>query len=157
MAQEVLVWKQVEKTIYEPVWESLENHPGKHLIFGKNPFNPVSWETIDLPFDLVKNRWRWKNVSSIHCVSMLYQWDYVDSIRVLRKCWNVLRDGGILWLGEAFRDVHLPMGLYSHYTPASLTRIAEREGFSVQREVDTMLVAGRPSDRMFALKCVKHA
>ena len=150
------VWKHVAKMVYSPDWERLENHPGKHLIFGNNPNNSADWETIDLPFDLIKRRWRWKDVGCIHCISMLYQWDYVDAALVLRKCFSVLRDGGILWLAEAYRDVHVTMGLYSHYTPASLTRMAEREGFTVQQETDTMMVSGRPPDRAFALKCVKH-
>jgi len=151
------IWKQVSKPVYSPEWELLENPPGKHLIFGANPNNSADWETIDLPFDLIKRRWRWKNVACIHCVSMLYQWDYVDAALVLGKCWSVLRDGGVLWLAESLRDVHVPMGLYSCYTPASLTRMAEREGFTVERETDTMMVTGRPPDRAFALKCVKHA
>lgn len=157
MAHYETVWKHVNKFVYSPEWEKLENPPGKHLIFGNNPNNSDDWETVDLPFNLIEFRWRWKDVGCIHCVSMLYQWDYVDAIRVLRKCWSALRNGGVLWLAESNRDVHVPMGLYSHYTPASLARIAEREGFVVQHEMDTMMVSGRPPDRAFALKCVKYA
>jgi hypothetical protein len=141
--------------VYEPRWDSLRNGEGHHLILGASPANACDWQTIDLPFDLIAMAWPWHDVDAIHCVSMLYQWDYVDALSVLAKCFAALRSGGVLWAGESMRDCDPSLKRLSCYTPNALGRILERTGFTVSEVSDSRSVTGRPPERGFALKGVK--
>lgn len=119
--------------------------------------NHDSWETVDLPFDLINDKWPWSNVSAIHCVCMLYQWDFADAINVIGKCFDALMDGGVLWCGESVRDADPKSGRLSCYTPNSLGRILERAGFTVGICKDQKAVTGRDDSwpTTFALRAQK--
>jgi len=154
-----------------PKWNKIESSSayGLHLSFGEMAVNegivkaPDKWLVIDndpvnintVSFDLLKDDWEWDCVSVIHCVCMLYQWDYVDVDKILRKCCSVLADDGVLWLAESNRDVNVMKGHFSSYTINSLRRMAMITGFNNILEADPVVVCGRPADRTFALECRK--
>ncbi len=145
--------------IVSPRWDMLAEDFDSCLCFGTNPYN--EWKTIDIKdgpeYDLLSPEWPWSDLSVIHCVSMLYQWDYEDVIGVLKRCHESLRSGGVLWLGERRPGSEMWDGskYASVHTPNSLMRMAEKYGFSVDHVETPIFVTGRPSMRCFALKCTK--
>jgi len=157
---------QIERSLQIPKWEKLSNGEGLHLIFGSNPHNSRDWTTVDIlggpnvyKFDLLRDDWPWTEVAAIHCIGMLSQFDYVDSIKFVEKCHRVLRVGGIVWLSEPNRDIYPGCGRNSIYSQNSLGRIAELAGFNVGGVRDITGVTGRIHNDsipdVFVLRLVK--
>ncbi len=143
-------------------WPILRNGDGPHLFFGEYFEVPNSWEVVDfngengcIDMDLIEEDWPWHDVAAIHCVSMLYQWTPEQAREVISNCYSSLKPAGILWLGEGLRLANLSTGRLSGHTVNSLTMDAEQAGFNVKNCHNILGITGRPSSRMFALRCVK--
>ena len=156
----------INRELLLPKWSKLKNGNGTHLIFGINPHNSKDWITVDIldvpgvyRFDLLRDDWPWSDVDAIYSIGMLSQFDYIDSIKFVDKCYRILRTGGIAWLGEPNRDIYPDCGRYSIYSQNSLGRIAELAGFSVSAVNDISGVTGRKHNDsipdIFALRLVK--
>ncbi len=130
------------------------------------PYVQKDWTVVDIigkpgvyEFDLLRDDWPWADVAAIHCVGMLSQFDYVDSIKIVNKCYSILRVGGIVWMSEPNRDIYPGCGRHSIYSQNSLGRIAELAGFHVSAVRDIAGVTGREHSEsipdVFVLRLVK--
>jgi hypothetical protein len=101
-------------------FDILGNGAGTKLFLGKYPGVRPDWTVVDIEggdgivkFDLLRKDWPWKDVSVIHCVSMLHQWKDGESLEVVKRCYEVLNLGGVLWLGGSDRPLDLSNKLMS--------------------------------------------
>ncbi|MHC4621456.1 MAG: class I SAM-dependent methyltransferase [Planctomycetota bacterium] len=157
--------KVLRRLVY-PKWEQLRNGDGPHLIFGIFPGNSSEWQVVDiLPsdgvqvVDLLADNWPWTDVAAIHSVGMLTSWPPWVVPGFLKRCYDVLRPDGLLWLGEPVRGVNPEFEWLSGYTTDSLRALATDAGFIVHDVKEQHTVTGRINDGthpvVFAFKCVR--
>ena len=147
-----------QTTVYAPDWDYLRVDDGPHYIFGTCHAGDPTWTTLDIeadpPFDLINDSFDFRDVSVIHCVSMIANWDYIDTIKVVTKAYDALRPGGIMYFSEDGRDVD-GVGKLSLYTHRSLAQILKRVGFATTEHDSIFKVSGRVTRPRFALKATK--
>lgn len=145
-------------TVYASNWDYLRVDDGPHYIFGTCYKGDPTWITLDIeadpPFDLINDDFNFSNVSAIHCVAMIANWDYIDAIKVIAKAYDALRPGGVMYFGEDERDVDGECKK-SLYTWRSLTRLLKRVGFAKVKQDSIFKVTGRITRPRFALKATK--